>query len=279
MERCFVVQPFDRGPFDKRFDDVVSPAIVEAGLSPYRVDRDPSVTVPIASIETGIREAAACVVDVSTDNPNVWFELGFALACGTPVVLICSSERQTRFPFDIQHRHIIIYRTDSSSDFDKLKSEISVRLRAALAKESKVQSLSPSALRETEGLEPHEIAALVIIAESDLDPDSHPSASALKQDMLKAGFNELATVLAVNALRAKRLVEGTKVQGYNEPYFGFRLLEGGTQWLMENRGRLVLTRPPQPVKGSGKAIQRNPAAFDFDDFPGDAADEEEDLPF
>jgi hypothetical protein len=38
MARCFVIQPFDRGgPYDKRYRDVLTPAIQEAGLEPYRV--------------------------------------------------------------------------------------------------------------------------------------------------------------------------------------------------------------------------------------------------
>ena len=53
MGRCFVIQPFDNGgPFDKRYEDVIVPAITEAGLEPYRVDRDPSVNIPIDEIET-----------------------------------------------------------------------------------------------------------------------------------------------------------------------------------------------------------------------------------
>jgi hypothetical protein len=275
MNRCFVIQPFDRGPFDKRFDDVLTPAIDDSGLAAYRVDRDPTVTVPIDSIESGIREAAACLVDISTDNPNVWFELGYALACRKPVVLICAASRETRFPFDIQHRHVISYNTDSTSDFSKLQSDVSERLQAAMAKEAKVRSLSQTTLRETEGLEPHEIAALVIIAESDLDPDSFPSASSLKQDMGNAGYTEIATVLAVNALRAKKFVAGTQVQGYNsnDTYTGYHLLDEGTQWLLSNRDKLVLTR-------SSKTKTRPKAATnDFQDFPETLADEDDDLPF
>ncbi len=71
MTKCFVIQPFDKGPFDKRYDDVLTPAIERAGLQPYRVDRDPSVTIPIEGIETGIRESEACLADITTDNPNV----------------------------------------------------------------------------------------------------------------------------------------------------------------------------------------------------------------
>lgn len=271
MDRCFVIQPFDGGPFDKRFDDVLAPAIKSAELEPYRVDRDPTVTIPIDAIESGIREAVACVADISTDNPNVWFELGFALACKQPVVLICSELRSSRFPFDIQHRHVIRYRTESTSDFDALRTELTARLKAAMAKEASVRSLSQTSLRATEGLEPHEIAALVIIAESDLDPESYPSASALKQDMGRAGYTEIATVLAVNSLRAKKFVRSTQVQSYNDTYFGYCLLEAGTEWLMANRNRIALTKAP---------TKKAPALRDdFEEFPGKLVGEDDDLPF
>jgi hypothetical protein len=64
MSTCFVIQPFDGGKYDKRFEDVFRPAIETAGLEAYRVDRDPSVEVPIDSIEEGIRNAAVCLADI-----------------------------------------------------------------------------------------------------------------------------------------------------------------------------------------------------------------------
>ena len=57
MATCFIIQPFDGGPFDKRYKELVEPAIKEAGLEPYREDLDPSVVVPIEDIERGIEHA------------------------------------------------------------------------------------------------------------------------------------------------------------------------------------------------------------------------------
>lgn len=133
MNRCFVIQPFDNGPFDKRYDDVIYPAISDAGLEAYRVDRDPSVTVPIDDIENGIQNSSAVVADISLDNPNIWYEVGFARAADKPLVMICSVKRE-RFPFDIQHRSIIRYSTDSVSDFELLRKEIAKRLKAVVSK-------------------------------------------------------------------------------------------------------------------------------------------------
>lgn len=130
MQRCFVIQPFDGGAFDSRYDDVLTPAIVAARLEPYRVARDPSVRIPIENIERGIKSSAICLADITLDNPNVWFELGYAIACSREIVLICSTDRRTK-PFDIQHRHIITYKAEAPRDFDRLKHEITPRLMAA----------------------------------------------------------------------------------------------------------------------------------------------------
>lgn len=77
---CFVIQPFDDGKFDKRFKDVFSPAILDAQLEPYRVDQDPRVSIPMEDIKKGIEESKLCLADITIDNPNVWFELGYAIA-------------------------------------------------------------------------------------------------------------------------------------------------------------------------------------------------------
>jgi hypothetical protein len=86
MATCFVIQPFDRDRFDGRYKDTFKPAIEAAGFEPYRVDEDPTVSIPIEHIEKGIREAAVCFAEISLDNPNVWFELGYAIALVKPLV-------------------------------------------------------------------------------------------------------------------------------------------------------------------------------------------------
>ena len=53
MAMCFVIQPFDSGKFDKRFDGVYKPAIEAAGLEAYRVDRDPKVEIPMRQSKMG----------------------------------------------------------------------------------------------------------------------------------------------------------------------------------------------------------------------------------
>ena len=95
MGPCFVIQPFDKGVYDKRYGDVFVSVITVAGLEPYRVDRDPGPSIPIDEIQPGIRNSDLCLAEISTDNPNVWFELGYAIASSKEVVLVCSADRKT----------------------------------------------------------------------------------------------------------------------------------------------------------------------------------------
>jgi len=204
MRKCFVMQPFDKGEFDKRYDDVIAPAIREADLEPYRVDRDPSVNIPIDDIEAGIKNSVLCLAEITTDNPNVWFELGYAIAVPKDVILICSENRSSTFPFDVQHRSIILYKTESPQDFQKLQEEISTRIIATLKKQEeigKVSKLSPIA--DTQGLNQHEMVALVTIMQNGFISTGGVSAWSIKQDMNSAGFTDIAVGIALRCLIQK----------------------------------------------------------------------------
>lgn len=242
LDRCFVIQPFDRGKFDKRFDDVFEPAITNAGLEPYRVDRDPGVTIPIEEIQSGIEASRVCLADITTDNPNVWFELGYAIASQRDVVLVCSDERNSNFPFDVQHRSIIKYSTESSQDFKELEKGITTRIIALLEKEQSLDHLahmSPVVL--VKGLEQFEIAALISAAQRHPDPIGGTASFHICQDMEKAGFTKIATTLAIRGLIAKKMLEAIEEQDYDGNMFtAYHVTESGVTWLHKNTDKLKL---------------------------------------
>lgn len=132
MKRCFIIQPFDGDKFDKRFREIIEPVVKECGYQPYRVDMDESVEILIDSIENGIASSEFCIAEITTHNPNVWYELGFAFALGKKVIMLSSDEREGQFPFDIRHRNILTYRTKAPSDFDALKDSLKNRIGYAI---------------------------------------------------------------------------------------------------------------------------------------------------
>lgn len=257
MDTCFVIQPFDGGVFDKRYDDVIAPAIREADLEPYRVDQDPSVEIPIEEIENGIRKARICLAEITTNNPNVWYELGYALASRKSTVLVCAEERGDNFPFDVRHRHILKYKTESSSDFNLMKGLIIERIKALLEKEDDIQTLSESSLiAETEGLSQHEVVALASVMENEMSPSDTVYSGTIQQDMNRAGYTNIAASLAIRNLLSKKLVSvsyDTDINGNEISYF--QVTSDGENWLQNNIDKLLLKR--------GKTQTR--AASDFDD--------------
>ena len=253
MPRCFVILSFDKGPFEKRYDDVIKPAIEKAKLEPYRVDRDPSVVIPIDRIEAEIRSSGICIADITTDNPNVWFELGYAIAAAKPVCLICSEERKTHFPFDVQHRNIIRYKVESKSDFDLLGSQIEENLKALMANEATVgRVVSDSPLAATEGLSAHEIAALVFAMAHCTLYSVGISGFELLRKMQEAGFTHVATGLAMASLERKKMIDKTPMQDDREgDYMAYHVTSCGNDWLLANQSLLRLRQeePPEPEDG------------------------------
>ena len=249
MKKCFVMQPFDGGTYDKRYESVFAPAIAAAGLEPYRVDRDPSVSIPINDIENGIRNSDICFAEISTDNPNVWFELGFALAVPKEVLLVSSDERKAKYPFDVQHRNIIKYGTAAPQDFDDLKKKITQRIAAILTKNEeigRVASLSP--VKETEGLNQHEVVALVAVMQNAFMSEGSVSAYRIKDDMNNSGFTDIAVSLGLKSLDAKGMIERRTQRDENgEPYSVFEMTQKGEAWLIANQERLILQRKSKPT--------------------------------
>lgn len=250
MSTCFVIQPFDSGKFDKRFDDVYRPAIEAAGLVAYRVDRDPSVEVPIEAIEDGIRNAAVCLADITLDNSNVWYELGFAFASRRPVVMICSNERTTqKYPFDIQHRTVISYKSESSSDFNNLKNTLSQAIKARLNQSEALRQIAETnQIAPTQGLSQTELMVLAIIAGDTALPNTSSTVYSIKQDSERSGLTPIGFSLALRRLVAKNFVELTEEwdEHRDQLYSVVKLTDRGWGWIEGNESLFVLKKP-QPT--------------------------------
>jgi len=104
---CFVLMPF--GPkadpfpgsvkidFDRIFDNIVVPAIKRAGLRPFRADQElTSGLIHQAMFERLLRSEYA-VADLTSANPNVYYELGIRHAVRPwSTVLMCAETTACR---------------------------------------------------------------------------------------------------------------------------------------------------------------------------------------
>jgi hypothetical protein len=252
MATCFVIQPFDQGKFDKRYADVYKPSIEAAGLEPYRVDKDPGVLVPIEAIERGIRSSAICLADITSDNPNVWYELGFAFAAGRPVVMVCSEERTgKKYPFDIQHRSIIPYQADSPSDFDTLKRNLTEKLKTILEQDAVLETIAAEdPVSSVHGLSQPEVLVLAVIAGDVYLPNQAAFVSSVKRSAERAGITPMGFNLAVRRLLGKRLIIEHDLwdERDGEKHAGLAITEAGWSWIDANDANFVLHRPEKKPK-------------------------------
>jgi hypothetical protein len=129
-DSCFVVMPF-APPIGAYFQTIYEPAIVKAGLRPVRADADIFGTGKIIDqIWQGINNAKVLVAELTSRNPNVFYELGLAHALNKPVVLVSRNEEDV--PFDLQHIRVIYY--DVSDPFwgQKLIDKVAENIASAL---------------------------------------------------------------------------------------------------------------------------------------------------
>ena len=208
MPTCFVIQPFDKGKFDERFRDIYKPALEEAGLEVYRVDEglqrsgadSRRLRMVLENRPFALRISLQIILMFGTN-------LGYASAVNRIFIMICSSERQEAFPFDIQHRAVINYSPDSPSGFEKLKSDITAKAKALLENSDALQQVKESEqTTQIEGLSPLEIMVLTTLVSETAVPRSVTHLSSLKHDIRLAGITSIGFGLAIRSLIDKEFV-------------------------------------------------------------------------
>ncbi len=106
LPHAFVVMPFGNkaGPdgsaihFNEIYKELIRPALVEAGLEPFRADEEEGAGDIRPDMFQELLLADLVVADITIDNPNVWYELGVRHALrARGVVLICGAKVSTAF--------------------------------------------------------------------------------------------------------------------------------------------------------------------------------------
>lgn len=242
---CFVIQLFDGGTYDRRYRETIRPALIKAEVEPQRADEILGLNPVIDKIETAIESASICIAEVSEDNPNVWLEVGYALALDRPTVILCDKSKRQKLPFDIQHRPIIFYRTDSRSGFEELEFNIVKWIKNELTSSDRIKHsmiLKPGSEKATD-LEDYEVAVLSLAFAFWPTTSSSISHWKLDQKLKEMGFTEVALALGVSGLiergylNEKLLVD---TEAYNEEYKAYFVTNSGIQWLQENKSLLTV---------------------------------------
>jgi hypothetical protein len=120
---CFIIMPiadhegYDKGHFNKVYEDIIKPACLKANFHPVRADEVKQTNLIHLDILQKLIESPMAICDLSTRNPNVLFELGLRQAfdkptvliqeCGTPKIFDISPLRYTEYRKELRYRDVL----------------------------------------------------------------------------------------------------------------------------------------------------------------------------
>ena len=265
LKTCFVIQRFDGGVYDKRYRETFAPAIERAGAKAIRADEVLGTRPVVEKIEEGLRAADVAFAEVSEDNPNVFLELGFALALNIPTVIVCDKSRRQKLPFDIAHRPISFYSTEAQSDYESISRSVEASIGAALLESTnKGKAVALSRKSEERSVDDIKGACLIALLDQSLRSPVGSSLWEIQKQVSSVGISERMTSLAVASLMNDGLIERVElIDQDGDPYHGFNLTDSGTKHLLRSYSTLIQQERDR-LKASTRSIPARRVAFDSD---------------
>jgi len=130
--RVFVIMPFS-----EEFDDVWLGGIKKAcqtDFSPLRVDKIRLSSWITEDIKQYVEKATTVVADITGNNANVMFELGYALGRKKDAIIIMQPQESSKVPFDISGIRHLDY-ADSWQGIEQLAKELRKFLTSTLERQ------------------------------------------------------------------------------------------------------------------------------------------------
>jgi hypothetical protein len=119
---AFIVMQFSK-EYDELYENVIKPVCGERGIDTVRADEYTTSSPIISDVIRSIRESSIVIADITPDNPNVFYEIGYAHAIEKPVILLSDRKRE-KLPFDVSGFRTIFYENTIAG---KKKVELALR--------------------------------------------------------------------------------------------------------------------------------------------------------
>ena len=138
--------------FDVVYRDLIEPAISEAGLEPIRADDEMTGGIIHKPMFERLILCEYAVVDLTTANANVFYELGLRHAVRPWSTVLVFAQGGEQLPFDVKPLRAMPYHLTAGgipTDIDLIKAELVERLRKA--KESQNAEIDSPIFQLVEG--------------------------------------------------------------------------------------------------------------------------------
>jgi hypothetical protein len=103
---AFVIMKF-APPFEHLFNQVIKPVADDCHIDAEKADDILGPGMIISDITRRLQEADIVIADVTAENANVFYELGYAHALSKPTILL--AEKGKALPFDISGFRTLFY--------------------------------------------------------------------------------------------------------------------------------------------------------------------------
>ena len=104
---AFVVMQFS-AEYTALYKDVIAPVCEEFGYQVIRGDNVYTNGLIIDDITRSIRDCSIVIADITPNNANVYYEIGFAHGIGKQTILLSDRNRE-KLPFDISGFRLLFY--------------------------------------------------------------------------------------------------------------------------------------------------------------------------
>ncbi|MFZ3166077.1 MAG: hypothetical protein WA130_00585 [Candidatus Methanoperedens sp.] len=122
---CFVIIPFgdsddEKNNWNQIYDAImsVSQKISSNKVIFHRADTNPKSFHLIEGVHKNIEESHFCIADITGNNPNVLYEVGYAQAKGKEIISI--SKDIDQIPIDLKSKIVIEYSFENRDLFSQL---------------------------------------------------------------------------------------------------------------------------------------------------------------
>ncbi len=105
--KAFIVMQFTED-YNQLYNEVIKPVCESYGLEVERADEFYTATPIIQDIVKSIKNASVIIAEITPDNPNVFYEVGYAHAIEKPTILLSDVKRE-KLPFDISGFRTLFY--------------------------------------------------------------------------------------------------------------------------------------------------------------------------
>ncbi len=105
--KVFVIMQFTK-EYNELYEEVIKPVVELRGFDSVRADEFYTSTPILKDIIDSIKQSNVVIAEITPDNPNVFYEIGYSHAIEKPTVLLCDRKRE-KLPFDLSSFRTLFY--------------------------------------------------------------------------------------------------------------------------------------------------------------------------